>query len=86
MRKDFLYNHADLVACLLYEGVESNSYVPVLGMVVDRIYESVLNCNMYKIEWADGKIEWYAGSQVEKYAACYRTQVDLMYNKSKENT
>jgi len=77
MRKDFLYNHADLVACLLYEGVESNSYVPVLGMVVDRIYESVLNCNMYKIEWADGKIEWYAGSQVEKYAACYRTLVDV---------
>lgn len=75
MKTDFLYDCGDLVACLLYEGEESDKYAPVIGTIVDRKYEIVLHCNLYKIEWSDGQIEWYTGMQIENYAACYRTQV-----------
>ena len=75
MKTDFLYDYGDLVACLCYYSEEHNEYTKVVGTIVDRKYEIVLHCNMYRIEWADGKDEWYTGMQIENYAACYRTHV-----------
>ena len=76
MRTNFLYNIADLVACLCYYSEEHNEYTKVVGTIVDREYNYLTHCNMYRIEWSDGKDEWYNGLQVEGFASCFREQVN----------
>ena len=76
MRTNFLYNIADLVACLCYYSEEHNNYTTVIGTIIDREYNYLTHCNMYRIEWTDGKDEWYTGMQVDSFAKCMLEQAN----------